>query len=540
LAAREAERVGAIDAELDAARAAVEVAEAARARAEERATSVDAALQAVKGMLEQVHLDLTGAREEIVALREAERGAVAEVEQQRTSITEAQTREAETRVRLEIAERRLAELSAEHERRADEARGHQGALAHAEARVETVAAERDQLREALARSEAECTRLHDALGAAQTQDARVEGELAREREEQTLLTVRLAETEAAVARLEAITASQQTELVERDAEILRLTAELADRECQLAEQGKSLATMPVEAPEVEVMPVVSPETPEPVATAEADVTVVAVRTTESEPEFVPTGAPVVVVLDGDGTWSRIGVPDHDVAVIRPGTNSVSRIMELNPVRVVANLATPGALTAMLAMRAGGSQTRFLGCVADASRDRAIALSVVEPVVGPIDPDAIMGALGQYAGRDGRIVTTGTDVDALMSLRQALSRRKASVSMAWDAKQAREMLGVVKPHAVVVDMNMPKRDGCAILAAVSALDPVPLAVLVVGSGDPAQDFASLVSEPPHGLAFGKAASVLATLATFDDEALPQVKVKPAQQRARAAQNTRWLG
>jgi two-component system KDP operon response regulator KdpE len=70
----------------------------------------------------------------------------------------------------------------------------------------------------------------------------------------------------------------------------------------------------------------------------------------------------------------------------------------------------------------------------------------------------------------------------MSLRQALSRRRVSVSMAWDGKQAAELLTVVKPLAVVVDLDLPRRDGYAVIAALGGIDPIPYAVVVGGSDD----------------------------------------------------------
>ncbi|MGH7895899.1 MAG: response regulator, partial [Candidatus Binatia bacterium] len=543
LAAREAERLATSDTELVTARDALEAAEAARARAEERAASVEAELQAAQRSIGELQAELTAAREEVARQRESERTATADAEQRQTALAEAQSLEAEARSRLDIAERVLSEVTAERDRAHEEARGHQSAFAHAEARLEAIAAERDQLREALARSEAECARLRTALEVARSEDARVEGLLSQERSEQTRLAERLAETEATVARLEAISTEQRSELTLREAEIVRLTADqaqlLTERDQLLAEREGVPTQLAVDAADLEAAAIVAPDVPATVTRSEAAVTVINVHAVDAEPEFVATGAPVVVVLDADYTWTGIGIAGHDVAVIRPGGNSVSRVNELEPVRVIANLAAPGALTACIALRAGGSTTRFWGCIADGASDRAIPLGAIEPVMGPIDPDAIVTALGSYAGRDGRIVTTGADVDALMSLRQALSRRRASVSMAWDAKQAREMLGVVKPHAVVVDMSMPKRDGCAIVSALAALDPLPLVVLVAGQADPAQDFQALLVDPPRDTLIGRIRDVVAKLSACSEDSLPQVSQKPVQ-KLQVAQGARWVG
>ncbi len=538
LAAREAERLASSDPELATAREALEAAEAARARAEERAASVDAELAVARSSVDELQAELTSAREEVARLRESERTATAEAERRETSLGEAQSHEAELRARLEVAERVLSDVTAERDRANEEARGHQSAITHVEVRLEAIAAERDQLREALARSEAECARLRSALESARSEDARVESLLSQERNEQARRGERLAEAEAAVVRLEAIANEQRSELAEREAEIVRLTADnaqlLIERD-QLLSDREHVTEIAVDAVDLEAAAIVAPDAA--TVTRTDAVTVINVHATDPEPEFVATGQPVVVVIDSERTWSGIGIVGHDVAVIRPGANSVSSVTELSPVRIIANLAAPGAITALLALRAGGSTTRFWGCIADASSDRAIALGAIEPVVGPIDPDAVVAALGSYAGRDGRIVTTGADVDALMSLRQALSRRRASVSMAWDAKQAREMLGVVRPHAVVVDMSMPKRDGCAIVSALAALDPLPLVVLVAGQNDPALDFTQLLGDPPRDTQISRIREVVAKLSSCNEDSLPQLgSAKPAQKVA----NTRWVG
>ena len=550
LAAREAERLGAADGELAAAREALALAEAGRARAEERATSLDAELDTMRRALEEAHAELARAQSEIAELRDTVREASTESDRQRTVLANAERVEAELRLRLDGAERVIEEATAARDRANEETRSYQSAVARAEARLEAIAAERDQLREALARSEEECTRLRAALDAAQSEDARVEALLAHERAEQARLAERLAEAETAVARLEGVTAEQRTELAEREAEIVRLTTEqvelLAERERLLAERAAAemravaeTRAVPVDTADLEAAALVSPDAPATVTRSDGGVTVIAVQQAEAAHEFMPTGAPIVVVVDNADTWSKIGIEGHDVAVIKPGTSSMARVAELEPVRIVVNLAAPGALTSLLALRAGGSTARLWGCIADPEGDRAIALSAIEPVVGPIDPDAIIAALGPYAARDGRIVTTGADVDALMSLRQALSRRRASVSMAWDAKQAREMLGVVRPHAVVVDMSMPKRDGCAIVAAVAALDPVPLIVVVTSAGDPAVDFSALLADPPRDTIIRRLAQVVEVLAGTTDETLPRVGQKSIT-KLQYATGPRWVG
>jgi DNA-binding NtrC family response regulator len=90
-----------------------------------------------------------------------------------------------------------------------------------------------------------------------------------------------------------------------------------------------------------------------------------------------------------------------------------------------------------------------------------------------------------------------DVDALMSLRQALAREGMSVSMAWDGKQARELLGVVRPELVVIDLDLPRGDGFAFVAQLAHAAAPATAVLVRGVEDPCAGFATALTDPAHG-------------------------------------------
>src|SRR5439155_1728833 len=156
----------------------------------------------------------------------------------------------------------------------------------------------------------------------------------------------------------------------------------------------------------------------------------------------------VVVLDGDAAWESAGTAGNDIVVLAPGENLAARVTEIAPARVVVNLAARGALAALQSLRASGCTASFWGCVAAPAADRGVALGTIEASRCPLDPEAIVATLGNHVGRGTPVLTAGTDVDALMSLRQALARLGASVSMAWDGKQAADLLAVVQPEVVV--------------------------------------------------------------------------------------------
>jgi CheY-like chemotaxis protein len=118
------------------------------------------------------------------------------------------------------------------------------------------------------------------------------------------------------------------------------------------------------------------------------------------------------------------------------------------------------------------------------------------------------------------------VDALISLRQALARQGLSVSMAWNAKQADDLLGMVKPQLAVVDLDLPQRDGYGIVARLAGMSPVPTMVLVQGVEEAGPRFAALLVDPSHRERMTGRDKVLAAVASWE---APPVKEKRSNVR-----------
>jgi len=122
----------------------------------------------------------------------------------------------------------------------------------------------------------------------------------------------------------------------------------------------------------------------------------------------------------------------------------------------------------------------------------MVLGMVEPAARPLDPDAVLQSLRGKVSRGTRVLTAGADADALISLRQALARDGMSVSMAWDGKQAAELLEMIKPAVLVIEIDLPPRAGAGIVAQLAGCDPIPLAVLISGAEDAAVGFAAALA------------------------------------------------
>jgi ActR/RegA family two-component response regulator len=202
---------------------------------------------------------------------------------------------------------------------------------------------------------------------------------------------------------------------------------------------------------------------------------------------------LVAVLDDEGAWSGVTIEQRQTMILAPDEAGVAQLASARPGHVVVNLAASGAMKTLVAGRALGARTRLCGYLAKAGSDGALPIGAVEPAVRPLAPDAIVATLTPRMPVRARVVTVGADVDAMLSLRQALGRQGASVSLAWDAKQATDLLDMVHPHVVVIDLEM-ARDACIVLARLAASQPMPIVVLIEGPASSGAELATVLGNP----------------------------------------------
>ena len=406
---------------------------------------------------------------------------------------------------LAAAERETAELTAALER--GESGGHE--------RLQEAVEQARAAEAARAAAEAELASARTALADAEARSVALEAEGRRARAEIERLELAERDGRAERERMEkelAETRARFDELathgnaVEGEIGVLReLVATLRSDLVTLAAERDRLLGAPGE-PEAERATNVEAEDPPAPAAAE-----LAPSESPPAPAAPPTPAApprprvhgarrLVVVLDVDPVWEGAVIDGTEVTVVKPGSDVFARFVGVTPTRLVVNLAAPGALAAMGALRAAGVSGRFWGCLASPASDKALPLGMIEPATRPLDPDAVLLVLGGYAPRGTRIVTAGADGDTLMSLRHALTRQGLSVSMAWDAKQAVDLFEAVRPEVVVLDLELPPRHGYELVVRLAGSSPVPSAVLVYGEGDDtgAGFAAALRAAPRNGL------------------------------------------
>jgi CheY-like chemotaxis protein len=232
-----------------------------------------------------------------------------------------------------------------------------------------------------------------------------------------------------------------------------------------------------------------------------------VSATTSATDAQENGPQCIAVVDPDPAWEKAGRYGDRIVVVSPKGDVGARVAESGAGRIVLNLAAPAALQTLRALRASGSTVPIWGCVATPANDRVLGLGTVELAEQPLDVDAVVKGLDPYLGRNSRIVVVGSD-PRFASLRLALICKLMSVTIAWDAKQAVDLLKTSVPEVIVVDLAMPRPQGYEVVAHLSTLNPIPHAVLVAG-GEETTGFGDLLKT--HGSSGISRAALLTEMA-----------------------------
>jgi CheY-like chemotaxis protein len=161
---------------------------------------------------------------------------------------------------------------------------------------------------------------------------------------------------------------------------------------------------------------------------------------------------------------------------------VARLGEVAPGRCVVNLAATGAIAAAASIREAGVAVPLWGAVVEPKGERGLSLGQIEIVTRPIDPDLVRSQVVTIAPKNARLLAIGSDSSTFIALRQGLMKAGMSVSIAWDLKQATELLEIVRPHIVVLDLALPGRGAAALVCSLARMETPPVLVLLPGAPD----------------------------------------------------------
>jgi len=207
---------------------------------------------------------------------------------------------------------------------------------------------------------------------------------------------------------------------------------------------------------------------------------------------VANRAPLVAVVDTDPTWAEAAAADRRVAVLHPAADLAAQLAEVGPRRVLVNLATTGALDALVGLRGSGWVDPPSACLSAPGALEVFPLGIVETIAADLDPDAVVAKLAPYRGR-WRILAAGTDGERLMGLRQRLTRIGMSVSIGWDTKQVAALLEMLVPEVAIVDLGLPPGGGYSIVARLAAIEPPPVTFLVPARNEAGAGFRATLAD-----------------------------------------------
>ncbi len=207
--------------------------------------------------------------------------------------------------------------------------------------------------------------------------------------------------------------------------------------------------------------------------------------------MTPPDARVIAVLDGTPpAWPATA--GADVHVLPPGDDVVGRIGELGAGRCLVNLAAPGAIAAAAALRTAGVALSLWGTIVVANGERGLGLGQIEVLSRPIDPDLVRSQCVTVAPKNARILAIGSDSSTFIALRQGLIKAGMSVSIAWDLKQATELMEIVRPHMIVLDLALPARGAAALVVDLARLETTPVLAVLPGSAEQVATFAAALA------------------------------------------------
>jgi hypothetical protein len=146
-----------------------------------------------------------------------------------------------------------------------------------------------------------------------------------------------------------------------------------------------------------------------------------------------------------------------------------RILEADPLvreRVAAALADAGAGDAACSLFVANLLSALpdrLDALADAVRNGGVLVTYAASagrsrILGSLrcfaalpEPETVLSAISKLGGQR-RLISLTDDVDGLIPLKAALTKGGHSLSMACDPKQALDLLGMLTPDAVLVDVR----------------------------------------------------------------------------------------
>ena len=181
-------------------------------------------------------------------------------------------------------------------------------------------------------------------------------------------------------------------------------------------------------------------------------------------ETVEDEALGIVLVHIDDGEERCGPIESAVG----GVGEINYLRDLSgatsgaPVQMVVNLASESFDLATLSALEPPEAVAY--CVKDG---RGVFFGRVTFFPPPCDLEACSARLLSERNGLQRLLAVGEDVDFMSGLRERLGKVRCSTAIAFDGRQAVDLIPMVKPQLVLVDLNLPRGDGLRVASQVVA-------------------------------------------------------------------------
>jgi chromosome segregation ATPase len=179
---------------------------------------------------------------------------------------------------------------------------------------------------------------------------------------------------------------------------------------------------------------------------------------------------IVLCVDGDPVLqSAVESAIARTQRARCITDLDEEIPENSDVHLVVNLASEQFTLDLIAGSARFGLDEPEALVYCGKDGRGVCFRKVTFFPPPYDVDECSARLLSGSDSLQRLLAVGEDVDFMSGLRESLGKVRTSTAIAFDGRQAVDLIPMVKPQMILVDLNLPRGDGLRVASQVAA-DP----------------------------------------------------------------------
>jgi CheY-like chemotaxis protein len=114
--------------------------------------------------------------------------------------------------------------------------------------------------------------------------------------------------------------------------------------------------------------------------------------------------------------------------------------------------------------------------------RGVVAGLVDFLPFPLEPDACATRLLERPGGTQRLLMVSDKIEPMNEIRAVLNRVKCSTSLALDGRQAFDLVGMVKPDVILVDLTLPRAEGLRLVSRLRADEKTASIGLVFALGE----------------------------------------------------------